>query len=125
MPGRRPGSVSSKLLASILGSWSIFDPKDPGSKEFDLAGPATISFGQGYYPSRLRLMELEEWIDWRVLKRGIVTIVEFSWRRVEGDESVSGKGRLKLDKDGILRGTVKRGDGSSLAIAARRGVRNW
>jgi len=75
------------------------------SKDLDIVGPALISFTG--YGDRLRMFVLLAYVTCKPTKLG----VSFTWEGAWEFDQVSGTGRVKLGKDGRLKGVIKINNG--------------
>jgi hypothetical protein len=91
------------------GWWRITETSQWSSKFLDSLGPAMLSLTG--YADRLRMHCLLAYVQCRPTKTG----VSFSWEGAWEFDQMSGSGRVKLGKDGRLRGElrIKGNDGSS------------
>lgn len=96
------------------GWWRITQTSQWISEELDLLGPALISFtGHG---DRLRMLALLAHVTCKSTKLG----VSFTWVGAWEFDQMSGSGRVKLGKDGRLKGVIKIKHGDESTFVAER-----
>ena len=79
------------------------------NSKLDILGPALISFTG--YDDRLRMLALLAHVTCKPTKTG----VSFTWEGAWEYDQMSGTGRVKLGKDGRLKGVFKIKDGDESA----------
>lgn len=98
------------------GWWRITQTSQWISEELDLLGPALISFtGAG---DRLRMLALLAHVTCKPTKLG----VSFTWEGAWEFDPMSGSGRVRLGKDGRLKGVIKIKHGDESTFVAERSV---
>ena len=84
--------------------------------DLDLLGPALISLTGT--ADRLRMHALLAYVNCKPTKSGI----SFTWEGAWEFDQMSGSGRVRLGKDGRLRGVIRIKDGDSSQFIAERSV---
>lgn len=105
----------------IAGKWRISEMDEWEQDDFDVMGPAFLSFdarGSGNF----RFIAVEGWMDCRHGERDGCPFVEFTWDGNDECDPASGRGWARLEQDGSLNGHIfiHRGDDSGFK-AARAG----
>ncbi|HLE11339.1 MAG: hypothetical protein A2504_09835 [Bdellovibrionales bacterium RIFOXYD12_FULL_39_22] len=96
------------------GQWQIIETSRWNKKDLNILGKALISFTGNY--GKLRMCVLLANIKCWPTKQG----VSFSWEGAWEFDKMSGSGRAKLSKDGLLKGIIKiKGDSDSSFVAER------
>jgi hypothetical protein len=98
------------------GWWRIIETSQWPSRSLNLIGPALISLTG--YGDRLRMHALLANITCKPTKLG----VSFTWKGAWEFDQMSGSGRVKLNKDGQLKGTIKIKNGDESSFIAERTV---
>jgi len=99
------------------GWWRITETSQWSAKYLDMLGPALISFaGRG---GQVRMHALLAYVTYKPTQAG----VSFTWEGAWEFDPVAGSGRVKLGKDGHLRGVIKiKGGDESRFTASRSAV---
>ncbi|HHH83039.1 MAG TPA: hypothetical protein ENL35_08610 [Chloroflexi bacterium] len=96
------------------GWWRIVETSQWADDHLDILGPAMISLtGHG---DRLRMLALLAYVNCKPTKTG----VSFAWQGAWEYDQVRGTGRVRLRKDGRLKGTLKIKDGDESTFVAVR-----
>ena len=96
------------------GWWRIIETSEWVEKKLDMLGPALLSLtGWG---DRLRLHCLLAYVSCTPTKTG----VSFTWKGAWEYDQVSGSGRVRLGKDGRLKGVLRIKDSVSSEFVAVR-----
>ena len=74
-------------------------------KSIDLVGPACIEFGRGRSGS-FGFIAVHGWMDCLHGQRNGRPYVEFTWQGNDECDPASGRGWVRLEKDGTLRGLI-------------------
>ena len=103
-----------EIPQEFRGWWRIVDTEAWVNDGIDILGTPLLSLtGDG---DRLRMHCLLAWLDAWPTKSG----VSFSWRGAWEYDQLSGRGRVRLRKDGSLSGRITIKDGDSSAFVAVR-----
>ena len=98
--------------ANISGKWRITEMDLWDQKTIDLLGPAFIEFKRcgGHF----RFIAVDGWMDCRQGQRSGRPHVDFTWNGNDECDPASGRGWVKLQKDGSLTGHIylRQGDDS-------------
>jgi hypothetical protein len=106
--------TSEPIPPEYAGWWRITETGTWVNDGLDILGPALISFtGHG---GRLRMHCLLAYVDARFVRGG----VSFTWEGAWEYDPKSGTGRVRLGKDGRLKGTIKIKDGDDSTFVAER-----
>jgi len=89
----------------IAGKWRITEMDVWDQDAFDLMGPAFFSFDDRLSGS-FRFIAVEGWMDCRHLERNGRPFVEFTWDGNDECDPASGRGWVRLEKDGTLSGHI-------------------
>lgn len=104
------------ISSEYRGWWRIIETSQWINSELDLIGPTLISFtGSG---DRLRMFALLAYVTPRQTKLG----VSFAWKGAWEFDQVAGSGRVRLGKDGRLKGVFKIKHGDESTFIAERSV---
>jgi len=90
---------------SLAGKWRITQMDLWGQEAIDLVGPAFIEFGHGRSGS-FRFIAVDGWMDCRHQERNGRPYVEFTWDGDDDCDPATGRGWVKLEKDGSLSGHI-------------------
>ncbi len=89
---------------TISGKWRITEMDLWDQEAMDLLGPACIEFkGQG---GQFRFIAVDGWMDCRHGQRNGRPYVDFTWDGNDECDPASGRGWVKLQKDGSLTGHI-------------------
>ena len=102
------------IPAEYRGWWRITEGSRWTAKELDRPGPALISLTG--YGDRLRIFVLLAQIKCKPTKAG----VSFTWEGAWEFDQMSGTGRVRLGKDGRLKGVIKFSAGDECTFIAER-----
>ena len=104
----------ANIPSEYRGWWRIVETSQWGPEKFDSCAPSLISLtGCG---DRLRMRVLLAYVTCRPTKFG----VSFMWEGAWEFEPVRGSGRVKLGKDGQLKGVIKTHGGEQSTFVAER-----
>lgn len=92
---------SNDIHADLFGWWRIVETSRWLNKRLDVLGPAMISITG--YADRLRMHCLLASVNVKPTKTG----ASFAWNGAWEFDQMSGTGKVKLGKDGRLRGWIK------------------
>jgi len=90
---------------SIAGKWRITEMDVWDQDAFDLLGPAFFSF-DGKRSGSFRFIAVEGGMDCRHGERDGRPFVEFTWDGNDECDPASGRGWVRLEKDGTLSGHI-------------------
>lgn len=120
---------------SIADNWRITEMDVWDQDAFDLLGPVFFSF-DGKRSGSFRFIAVEGWMDCRHGERDGRPFVEFTWDGNDECDPASGRGWVRLEKDGTLSGhiffhqgdhsgfkAIRAGDDSKTAGTRSRGGR--
>ncbi len=96
------------------GWWRIIETSQWVDDGLDILGPALLSLTG--YDDRLRMHCLLAYVNCKAIKTG----VSFTWDGAWEYDQMSGSGRVRLRKDGLLSGTIRIKDGDSSSFLAER-----
>ena len=96
------------------GQWRIIETSRWSSRSIDLMGPALISLTGNN--DRLRMHALLADLTCKPTKLG----VSFTWEGAREFDQMSGSGRVKLNKNGQLKGVIKIKNGDESSFIAER-----
>jgi hypothetical protein len=99
------------------GWWRIIETSTWVNDGLDILGPALISFTG--YDDRLRMHALLAYVTCKPNKLS----VSFTWEGAWEFDQMSGSGRVKLGKDGRLKGVIKIKHGDESTFVAERSVK--
>ncbi len=103
-----------QIPSECRGLWRIVDTSQWVNDHLDLSSPAQVSLtGTG---DRLRMHALLAYVNCKLTKSG----VSFTWERAWAFDQMSGSGRVRLGKDGRLKGFIRIKDGVSSEFTAER-----
>jgi hypothetical protein len=103
-----------EIPSEYRGWWRLTDTSLWGSKYLDSLGPALLSLtGRG---DRLRMLALLAYVNCKPTRAG----VSFTWEGAWEFDPKSGTGRVKLGKDGLLKGVLRIKDGDESTFIAQR-----
>ncbi len=105
---------SNDIHADLFGWWRIIDTSQRSNKRLDVLGPAMISITG--YADRLRMHCLLASVNVKPTKTG----ASFAWNGAWEFDQMSGTGKVKLGKDGRLRGWIKINGGEESTFIAER-----
>lgn len=89
---------------SVEGKWRITAMDLWDREAIDLLGPAFIEFkGQG---GQFRFIAVDGWMDCRHGQRNGRPSIDFTWEGNDECDPASGRGWVKLQKDGSLTGHI-------------------
>ena len=100
------------IAADYRGWWRITETSQWVNDDLDVLGPALISLTG--YADRLRMLTLLAYVNCKPTKLG----VSFTWEGAWEFDQMSGSGRVKLAKDGRLKGFIKIKDGDESTFIA-------
>lgn len=106
--------VDVEIPTEYRGWWRIVETSEWSSKFLDDLGPALISLTG--YGDRLRMLTLLAYVNCKPTKAG----VSFSWEGAWEFDPMSGSGRVKLGKDGRLKGLFRIKGGDESTVVAER-----
>jgi hypothetical protein len=119
----------------IAGKWRISEMDEWEQDDFDLMGPAFLSFDARTSGS-FRFIAVEGWMDCRHGERDGRPFVEFTWDGNDECDPASGRGWARLEEDGTLSGHIfihhgddsgfkaaRAGSGSQTGVTRSRGGR--
>ena len=105
---------SNDIHADLFGWWRIVETSRWSNKRLDVLGPAMISITG--YADRLRMHCLLASVNVKPTKTG----ASFAWNGAWEFDQMSGTGKVKLGKDGRLRGWIKIKGGEESTFIAER-----
>jgi hypothetical protein len=109
-------TMQELIPSEYRGWWRIVDTSQWVNDYLDLLGPALISLTGT--ADRLRMHALLAYVNCKPTKSGI----SFTWEGAWEFDQMSGSGRVRLGKDGRLRGVIRIKDGDSSQFIAERSV---
>ena len=89
---------------NISGKWRITEMDLWDQEAIDLLGPAFIEFKRG--GGQFRFIAVDGWMDCRQGQRNGRPYVDFTWGGNDECDPASGRGWVKLQKDGSLTGHI-------------------
>jgi hypothetical protein len=102
------------IPSEYRGWWRIIEGSRWTAKELSRPGPALISLTG--YGDRLRIFVLLAYVTCKPTQLG----VSFTWEGAWEFDPMSGSGRVKLGKDGRLKGVIKIKNGDESTFVAER-----
>lgn len=106
--------MAEAIPSEYRGWWRITETSTWVNDGIDILGTAMISIGCG--GDRLRMHCLLAHVNCKPTKAG----VSFTWSGAWEYDQMSGSGRVKLGKDGRLKGYIKIKDGDDSTFTAER-----
>ncbi len=105
------------IPSEYRGWWRITETSQWVNDRLDILGPALISLTG--YGDRLRMHALLAYVNCKPTKTG----VSFTWDGAWEFAPVSGSGRVKVGRDGGLRGVIKIKGGDESTFVAERSAK--
>jgi hypothetical protein len=109
-------NYEDELPPEYVGWWRIVDTSQWGDRHIDILGTALLSLTGN--DDRLRMFVLLAHVDCWPTKRG----VSFTWRGAWEYDEMSGRGSVRLLKDGRLSGKFRIKNGDESTFIAERTV---
>ena len=106
--------TGSAIPPEYAGWWRIVETETWSNRYLDTLGPALLSLTG--YADRLRMHCLLADVNARATKTG----VSFQWSGAWEYDQMCGSGRVRLGKDGRLKGHIRIHDGDESAFIAER-----
>lgn len=107
-------ALEQEIPPEYQGWWRITETSQWDKRGLDLLGPALFSIGLS--GDRLRMFCLLAYLNCHATKAG----VSFTWEGAWEFDQVSGTGRVKLAKDGRLKGFLRIENGDDSTFVAER-----
>ena len=108
--------VTEEIPSEYRGWWRITETSQWVTSELDVLGPALVSITGT--DDRLRMLALLAYVTCKPTKLG----VSFTWQGAWEFDQLTGSGRVKLARDGRLKGVFRIKDGDESTFVAERSV---